>query len=149
MVEWHLEHTCLKYRCLFWFSHCRPDRWIRWLLLTCCVHWPLLGNWLVSGLFLFLLVCACVCYAVAAILLEYSEGCWEEALAIWSLLPALHNKNRHTSTPVMDDKETGTEEEVGGGGGGWEIESTDRDNKQGCFNENLKCGTSGHCACPG
>lgn len=44
------------------------------------------------------------------------RGCWEGALAIWSLLPALHNKNRHTSTPVMDDKETGTEE-VGGGGG--------------------------------
>lgn len=61
--------------------------------------------------------CMHVC-AVAAMLLEYSEGCWEEALAIWSLLPALHNKNRHTSTPVMDDKETGTEEEVGGGGGG-------------------------------
>lgn len=61
-------------------------------------------------------MCACVCCSVAAILLEYSEGCWEGALAIWSLLPALHNKNRHTSTPVMDDKETGTEE-VGGGGG--------------------------------
>lgn len=58
-----------------------------------------------------------MCCAVAAILLEYSEGCWEEALAIWSLLPALHNKNRHTSTPVMDDKETGTEKEVGGGKG--------------------------------
>lgn len=56
-----------------------------------------------------------MCCAVAAILLEYSQGCWEGALAIWSLLPALHNKNRHTSTPVMDDKETGTEEEVGGG----------------------------------
>lgn len=55
-------------------------------------------------------------YTVAAILLEYSEGCWEGALAIWSLLPALHNKNRHTSTPVMDDKETGTEEDGGGGG---------------------------------
>lgn len=46
--------------------------------------------------------------------LEYSEEFWEGALAIWSLLPALHNKNRHTSTPVMDDKETGTEEEVVG-----------------------------------
>lgn len=68
-------------------------------------------------LLLLLFVCACVCCAVAAILLEYSKGWWEEALAIWSLLPALHNKNRHTSTPVMDDKETGTEEEVGGGGG--------------------------------
>lgn len=65
-------------------------------------------------------MCACLCSAVAAILLEYSEGCWEEALAIWSLLPALHNKNRHTSTPVIDDKETGTAGEVGGGGRGWE-----------------------------
>lgn len=63
-----------------------------------------------SGWFqdLFLIACACVCCAFLAILLEYSEGCWEGALAIWSLLPALHNKNRHTSTPVMDDKETGT-----------------------------------------
>lgn len=61
-------------------------------------------------------VCACLCCPVATIPLEYSEGFWEGALAIWSLLPALHNKNRHTSTPVMDDKEMGTEEEVGGGG---------------------------------
>lgn len=50
----------------------------------------------------------CVYACALAILLEYSEECWGEALTIWSLLPALHNKNRHTSTPVMDDKETGT-----------------------------------------
>lgn len=60
-------------------------------------------------------------------LLEYSEICWEAALAIWSLLPALHNKNRHTSTPVMDDKETGTGEEVGRGGG----RNSMKDNKLG------------------
>lgn len=94
----------------------RPDGGIRRLLLS---------KWLVPLLLLlyFLetfnpppprstdtpppLKCVHVC-AVAAMLLEYSEECWEEALAIWSLLPALHNKNRHTSTPVMDDKETGT-----------------------------------------
>lgn len=57
-------------------------------------------------------MCARECRPVAVVLLEYSEGCWEGALAIWSLLPAMHNKNRHTSTPVMDDKETGTDEEV-------------------------------------
>ena len=100
-------------------SQRRSDEWIRRLHLTCRLRRPLLGIWLVSILLLFLLlvrvhVCAVL---LAAILLEYSERCWEEALAIWSLLPALHNKNRHTSTPVMDDKETGTEEEVGGGGG--------------------------------
>lgn len=50
----------------------------------------------------------CVYACALDILLEYSEECWGEALTIWSLLPALHNKNRHTSTPVMDDKETGT-----------------------------------------
>lgn len=59
--------------------------------------------------FLFPLFCfKCVQAHALAILLEYSEECWGEALTIWSLLPALHNKNRHASTPVMDDKETGT-----------------------------------------
>lgn len=151
MVEWHLELACLKLMCLRLFLY--PD------LISGFADFssPAASAGLSSGfgwfqdffLVLFLLVCACVCCAVAAILLEYSKGCWEEALAIWSPLPALHNKNRHTSTPVMDDKETGTEEEVGGGGGSWEIERRDRDNKQGQFNENLKCCTSGHWECPG
>lgn len=90
------------------------------------------------------LKCVHVC-AVVAMLLEYSEECWEEALAIWSLLPALHNKNRHTSTPVMDDKETGTWKEVGGGEAGWKrLSARDTDNKRGQSDENLKCGSSGH-----
>lgn len=61
--------------------------------------------------------CVWICCPVAVVLLEYSKECWGGGcVAIWSLLPALHNKNRHTSTPVMDDKETGTEEVVRGGG---------------------------------
>lgn len=83
-----------------------------------------------------------VCCPVVAMLLKYSGICWETAQAIWSLLPALHNKNRHTSTPVMDDTETGTGEDVGGGG-------SMRDHKLGRFNENLKLSTNGHRVCPG
>lgn len=62
-------------------------------------------------------MCVWVCCPVAVVLLEYSEERWGGGCpAIWSLLPALHNKNRHTSAPVMDDKETGTEGVVRGSG---------------------------------
>uniref|UniRef100_A0A1A8A7Q4 Clathrin interactor 1a n=2 Tax=Nothobranchius TaxID=28779 RepID=A0A1A8A7Q4_NOTFU len=68
-----------------------------------------------SGMFqiIFLLACMLSCSCTARIFRRIQGG---GALTIWSLLPALHNKNRHTSAPVMDDKETRTED--GGGGGG-------------------------------
>lgn len=67
---------------------------------------PVCGYFSYFLCFVFLFKCVFAC--ALAILLEYSGECWGEALTIWSLLPALHNKNRHTSTPFMDDKETGT-----------------------------------------
>ena len=77
------------------------------------------GLWKSLFSFFFLVLFCLSVYACAlATLLEYSEECWGKGLTIWSLLPALHNKNRHTSTPVMDDKETGTYKEVVGGGEG-------------------------------
>lgn len=94
-------------------SPCRLCWWICWLHLVFCLSWTVLRIWYVSG---FLLVCVWLCCPVAVVLLEYSEECWGGGCpAIWSLLPALHNKNRHTSTPVMDDKETGTGVVRGGG----------------------------------
>lgn len=58
----------------------RPDSWICRLLITCCLCWLLLRNWLVLTtcfffFCFFFLACACVCRVAAAILLEYSEEC--------------------------------------------------------------------------
>lgn len=107
MVEWHLELPCLKLMCYFslqtWWVDSQTSP--RPLPLLASPQ-QVVGFWDSPTPFP-PPKCVHVC-AVAAMLLEYSEECWEEALAIWSLLPALHNKNRHTSTPVMDDKETGT-----------------------------------------
>lgn len=131
MLEWQLGLICLKLTCLFRFLNTGLIGGFADFSSSAASVSLSSGTGvflrLISSSLSFFKACACVYFAVAT-LLEYSEEYWE---AIWSLLPALHNKNRHTSTPVMDDKEMGTLEQVGRDGRGWErlrvgIETTNR-----------------------